>query len=105
MAAETVQDHVEGFGLSSYLLEELEEVIRHIFGKETTVQETVIQINDLIAQAPTLYLRGLLHGLAISSIWHCLKNIGPIPFLFSVLETGLNKPRLMLADTFSFLFF
>lgn len=62
------------------------------------IQEAVIQITDLIAQALTLYIRGLLDGLVILSNFHCLQDIGPIPFLFSVLEKHLNRCGFMRAD-------
>lgn len=45
-------------------------ILRRISGKETTMGVTNIDVNGIVAQAPSLYVRGLLYGIVFSSNYY-----------------------------------
>lgn len=89
MASERVARQAVAFEFSSALLKELEKVLKRLSKNVVKLGYAVSVLNDLIAQASNLYVRGLVNGMVFSTNCHRLANTRPIQFLIIRLDAHI----------------
>lgn len=82
---------IVGFGWCGLLLFEFEELLKDIAHKNKSLGKNRTVLCDMMAQLPTLFIRGVLHGALFSGKCYCTDNMSVIPPLLHLLMKRLEK--------------